>query len=54
MAAKLLLQFDESFHDGSGNEHVPIKEGYFSFLTDSPFGTGLRANTGRVKFADPR
>lgn len=52
MATKLLLQFDESFHDGSGNDHATIKEGYFSFLTDSPFATGLRANTGRLKLDD--
>jgi len=52
MATKLLLQFDESFHDGSGNDHATITEGYFSFLTDSSFGTGLRANTGRLKLDD--
>ena len=52
MAVKLLLPFNNSFHDGSGNDHDVQTPGYFTFLDDSPFGYGLYANTGRIWLDD--
>ena len=43
MSTKLLLQFNQSFHDDSGCDHTVATPGYFTFLTESLFETDVDA-----------
>ncbi|HNX27296.1 MAG TPA: hypothetical protein PKK48_07800, partial [Phycisphaerae bacterium] len=52
MSTKLLLQFNNSFHDGSGNERGITTSGYFAFTDSGPFGYGLEPKIGKVDVAD--
>ncbi len=46
---KLLLHFDNDFWDYSGHDHIPNRDGYFTFI-NGVFDNGLRVNYGKLWF----